>query len=55
VIVGQVEQDECRQLGPFLLLPRAYESIKLIEEFVGPELVRIIRIEIGKLRVKVIA
>src|SRR5215470_8459729 len=53
VIIGQVEQDELRQLLrgslPF------YEFVKLAEKFVGAKLVGIVGVEVGKERVEVIS
>src|ERR1035438_7533621 len=50
VIVGQVQQDECRQFKLRALVRVAGTNVgaKFVHEFVGAELVGIVRIEIGR-------
>ena len=60
VVVGQIEQDERRQLTSLAFpslafLPSANEAVKFIQKFVGAKLVRILGVEVGKQRVEVVA
>src|SRR6185369_7336613 len=55
VVVGKIEQDELRQLSSLAFLARAHKSFKLVQKFVGAELIGILSIEIWKQRIEVIA
>src|SRR5579884_2977253 len=41
VVVGQTHQAKVRKLGAMTCFPGLYESCKLPQKFIGPELVRI--------------
>jgi len=55
VIIGKIEQDECGQLRSASLLSRADERGKVVEKFIGAELVGILNVEVGKVGINVAA
>jgi len=55
VIIGKIEQDECGQLRSASLLSRADELGKVVEKFIGAELVGILNVEVGKVGINVAA
>src|SRR5580704_12933004 len=48
VIVGQIKKNECRKLGSVTFLASANESVKLVQEFISPQLIGILRVKVGK-------
>src|SRR5581483_223956 len=55
VIVREVEQYERRQLVAVSVVSSPNETFKFVQELVGAELVGILRVEVRKSRIKVIA
>src|SRR6202022_3234954 len=55
MIVGQIEQNVRGKPGSLAFLTGAYKALKLVEEFVGAKLVRILGVEVGKNRIEVVA
>ena len=55
VVVGEIEQDELRQLSSLPFFAGANEIFEFVEEFVSAELVGIHGVEVGIERVEVVA